>query len=85
MIYVRYLRHRLFERLRHGKKFLAWLSEQSARLSTTEDTVTPDEVFELLKVFSIGEIEAATSYADFFEPEATEEVEATEPAPTATA
>lgn len=39
----RYVRHRSFERLRHSRRFMAWLTEQGTRLGKTAE-----EVFNLL-------------------------------------
>lgn len=41
----RYVRHRSFDRLRHSRKFLAWLDEQADRL-----TLTAQFIFEQLLV-----------------------------------
>lgn len=44
MFTLRYLRYRVFGRLRYSRKFKAWLDAQASRLD-----ITSEEVFNLLK------------------------------------
>lgn len=38
-MYIRYVRHRTFEALRHSRKFLSWLTRQAVKLGMTSKQV----------------------------------------------